>query len=127
MPTPVSDEQSPRGSKARERSRDRQQSASAQARAKEREGEQLPRSVLAAIYRLEVAVSALDQASRNQFRTISKLDSSYVDIQNRVNDMANQLSGAMTKSGTAENHLVEACGNIIDRFQLNRLIRMTCN
>ena len=97
MPTPVSEEQSsPQGSKGRERSRDRQPSASAQARAnKSEEEEQLPRNPLAAIDRLEIAVAALDQASRQHFHTISKLDITYVKIQNRVNDMANQLSDAM--------------------------------
>ena len=49
-------------------------------------------STLAAIDCLEVAVSALDQANRNQSHTISKLDSSYVEIQNRVNDMAKKYN-----------------------------------
>ena len=116
-PTPVSEE-SPQGSRGRERSRDRPPSKSAQARLDQRtEEEQIPRKTLAAIDRLEITVAALEQASRNHAHTISKLDASYVEIQNRVNDMANTLSDTMTKSRTTENNLLEACGNIIDRFQ----------
>ena len=119
MPTPVSEDDtvSP-GSRTRERSRDRPLSASAQARADEQAGErQLPRSTLAAIDRLEVAVAALDQASRSQAHTISIMSTKYVEIQNRVNDQANRLSETMDKIKTTDSHLLEACGNIIDRSQ----------
>ena len=82
LPTPVSEETSSPENRDRERSRDRQPSASAQARAKERAGkEQLPRSTLAAIDRLEVVVAALDQTSRSQAHVTSTTTTKYAEIQ----------------------------------------------
>lgn len=102
----------------RERSRDRPMSASAQARERERAAEdQLLRGTLTAIDRLEVAVAALDAASRNHAHTISGIDARLVELHNRENDQSANVTDTELRARQTETHLAEACSNILQRFQ----------
>ena len=93
-------------------------SASAQARERERAAEdQLPRATLTAIDRLEVAVAALDAASRNHAHTISGIDARLVELHNRVNDQSANVTDTELRARQTETHLAEACSNILQRFQ----------
>ena len=107
----------------RERSRDRVRSASRASGARSAstravDAEQLPRSMHNAIDRLEVAVAALDLASRNQAQFMARTDEKIGELQNRVNAQANVVNTIDARSKQTETHLAQACANIIDRYKL---------
>ena len=107
----------------RERSRDRDRSASRASGARSTgaraaDAGQIPQAMHDAIDRLEVAVAALDLASRNHAQLLSRTDERLVEMHNRLNAQANVVNATDAKSKETEIHLGQACANIIDRYKL---------
>ena len=66
-----------------------------------------------AIDRLEIAIAALDSASRTQASAISRQDVRHLELHNRLNDMSNLVTGL---NDMTEKHLHKARCNIIIQY-----------